>query len=59
MNVDLVEGKEADSSKRYRDVVGPTVACTLRLAYPYKGSSRTLVADAWFGSCNTAEWVVE
>ena len=35
------------------------MACTLRLAYPYRGSGRTLVADAWFGSCNTAEWVVE
>ena len=35
------------------------MATTLRLCLPYKGTGRTLVADAWFGSCNTAEWVTD
>lgn len=35
------------------------MATTLRLAKPYKGTGRTLLADAWFGSCNTAEWVTD
>jgi hypothetical protein len=35
------------------------VATTLRLCLPYKGTGRTLVADAWFGSCNTSEWCAD
>ena len=50
LNIELVEGAVLDSAKQYRDQVGATVATTLRLCLPYKGSGRTLVADAWFGS---------
>lgn len=59
LQVELVEGQLADSTKQYRDQVGASVATTLRLALPYRGTGRTLVADAWFGSCNTAEWVTD
>lgn len=57
LNIDLAEGKERDARKEYRDEVGASVATTLRLCKPYKGSGRCVVADSWFGSCNTSEWL--
>ena len=55
----MVEGKEADAAKKYRDQVGATTATTLRLVEPWRGSGRTVVGDSWFGSCNTAEWLMD
>lgn len=59
LNAEMVEGKEADASKEYRDHVGATTATTLRLVKPWRGTGRTVVGDSWFGSCNTAEWLVD
>ena len=59
LNAEMVEGKEADSLKEYRDQVGATTATTLRLVKPYGGSGRTVIGDSWFGSLNTAEWLID
>jgi hypothetical protein len=55
--IELAEGKDKDALKEYRDAVGATTACTLRLTAPYSGTGRCGVWDAWFQNCNTAEWV--
>ena len=52
---DLVEGKEADSKKEFFADFGSTTSTTLRLARRWFGSGKCIVADAWFGSCRTAE----
>ncbi len=39
--------------------MGATTATTLRLTEPWKGSGRIVVGDSWFGSCNTAEWLMD
>lgn len=57
LHAEIAEGKEKDAAKEYRDQVGATTATTLRLCKPYRGTGRMLVADSWFGSCNTAEWL--
>ena len=58
LNIDLVEGKVVDRQKAYMDKVQyPSTATTLRLAEPWKGSGRVVIADSWFGSCRTAEWL--
>lgn len=54
---ELAEGKELDAAKDYREEVGASTATTLRLCRPFRGSGRCLIADSWFGSCNTAEWL--
>ena len=59
LNCDLVEGKHLDALKSWRDEVGATTAVTLRLCEPWKGSGRTVIGDSWFGSCNTAEWLMD
>ena len=59
LNMELVEGKEREERKEYRDQVGASPATTLRLAKPYKGTGRVVIADSWFGSCNTAEWLYD
>ena len=43
----------------YRDVCGASPATTLRLTKFWAGSGRTVIADSWFGSCNTAEWLMD
>ena len=55
LQMEMVEGRELDATKKYRDQVGASTATTLRLCEPWAGSGRIVVADAWFGSCNTAE----
>jgi len=52
---ELAEGKEADATKAYRNVLGASPATTLRLAKPYAETARVIIGDSWFGSCNTAE----
>lgn len=59
LNVEVVEGKEADAKKKYRDEVGATTSCTIRLTEPWRGTGRIVVGDSWFGSCNTAEWLMD
>ena len=59
LSAELYEGKDVDATKQYRDQVGATTACTLRLTAPYKGSARIVVADSWFGSRQTAEWLMD
>lgn len=56
---EVCESKEAMATKEYRDVTGATTACTLRLTKPWAGTGRTVVADSWFGSCNTAEFLMD
>ena len=50
----MVEGAEQDSGKSYNQEWGKSTGCTLRLTEPYHGTGRTVVADSWFGSVNTA-----
>ena len=57
--IEVVEGKEIDARKKFRDEVGSTTACTLMLTEPWKGTGRIVVGDSWFGSCNTAEWLMD
>ena len=59
LQMEMVEGRELDATKKYRDQVGASTATTLRLCEPWAGSGRIVVADAWFGSCNTAEWLMD
>lgn len=59
LNAEVVEGASTDATKRWRDQVGATTATTLRLCEPYAGTGRTVIGDAWFGSCNTAEWLMD
>lgn len=59
LSLEVVEGKELDAAKKFRNEVGATVACTLRLTEPWKGSGRIVIGDSWFGSCNTAEWLMD
>ena len=59
LNINLVEGKQLDALKSWRDEVGATTAVTLRLCEPWKGTGRTVIGDSWFGSCNTAEWLMD
>ena len=32
---------------------------TLRLCKPYKGSGRVVIADSFFGNCQTVEWLMD
>lgn len=57
--VELAEGKARDAMKQYRDQVGASTATTLRLTSCYKGTGRVVIADSWFGSCQTAEWLMD
>lgn len=59
LNAEVVEGKELDAQKKWRDEVGASTATTLRLCEPYQGTGRTIIGDAWFGSLNTAEWLMD
>ncbi len=54
---EAVEGKEIDALKKYRDVTTATTATTLRMLEAWAGTGRTAIMDAWFGSCNTAEFL--
>ncbi len=59
VNAELAEGKLRDALKEYRDQVGQSTAVTLRQCKPWKGSGRVVVADSFFGSCQTAEWLMD
>ena len=54
LNLDLVEGSEVASFKKFNAEWGKSTGCTLRLAEPWFGSWRTLIGDSWFASVNTA-----
>ena len=55
LDIDRVEGVEADSKKEFYSDFGATTATTLRLCKKWFGSKKVIVADSWFGSCKTAE----
>lgn len=59
INAELTEGKVRDAEKEYRDQVGQSTAVTLRMAKPWKGTGRVVIADSFFGSCQTAEWLMD
>ena len=54
MHIELQRDPTVMDKKEYVDKYQPTTACTLRLAKPWRGSWRKVVADAWFGSVTTA-----
>ena len=56
---ELAEGKAIDARKQFRDQVGASTATTLRLTQPYAGTGCSVIADSWFGSCQTAEWLMD
>lgn len=56
---EVVESKEVMVDKEYRDETGASTATTLRLTKYWAGTGRTVVADSWFGSCNTAEFLMD
>ncbi len=59
INAELTEGKVRDAEKEYRDEVGQSTAVTLRLCKPWSGTGRCVIADSFFGSCQTAEWLMD
>jgi hypothetical protein len=46
--------KEVTAKNEGRNINGASCANTLRLTKYWAGSGRSVVADSWFGSCNTA-----
>ncbi len=61
LNIDIVEGREADRLKEFMEETGhkQTTATTLRLVKPFFGSKRVVIGDSWFGSLRTAEELAE
>jgi hypothetical protein len=59
LNMELVEGKVADRKKKYVAEFKPTTACAVRLAEPWHGTKRIVIADAWFGSVRTCEELMD
>lgn len=59
INAEFVEGREVDSQRLFFFDYGATTACTLRLCHRWRGSLRTVIGDAWFGSCKTVEELKE
>ncbi|OWY95099.1 hypothetical protein PHMEG_00034987, partial [Phytophthora megakarya] len=53
LGLELVEGKDRQRAKQYYREYGEGTAVVLRLAAPYKGSGRTIVADSAFASVKT------
>jgi hypothetical protein len=49
LGAEIDEGKDAMRKKKFRDPWGHTTATTLRLAEPFFGKKKILIADAWFG----------
>lgn len=39
--------------------MGESTAVTLRLCKPYNATGRVVIADSFFGSCQTAEWLMD
>ena len=56
---EVPESKEVMAKKEYRSITGASCATSLRLTKYWAGSGRTVVADSWFGSCNTAEHLMD
>jgi hypothetical protein len=56
---EVSEYKEVMVKKEYQDINGASCATTLRLTKYWVGSGRTVVADSWFGRCNTAEHLMD
>ncbi len=59
LHAELTEGKVRDAEKEYRDQVGQSTAVTLRLTKLWAGSGRVVIADSFYGSCQTAEWLMD
>ena len=57
LKAEIDEGEATHASKKYCDQVQYTTASTLRMVEDYQGSERTVIADRWFGSPNTLEWL--
>lgn len=51
---ELCEGAEVDRKKLYLEEYGHRTAVTMRMCAPIANKSKTLVADAWFGSVKCA-----
>ena len=54
LNAEISEAKEVMEKKEYYSEWGATTATTLRLAKPYFGRKKVVIADSWFGSVRTA-----
>lgn len=58
LSCELVESKEAMADAKFNKEWGATTGTTLRLAAPFAGKGRVMIADSWFGSlrCAYALW---
>lgn len=54
IRLEINEGKEAMSTKKWQREFGAGTATTLRLTEPWHGSGRVVVGDSWFASVKTA-----
>ena len=59
LRLELNQGKELNSRKEHFRTYGATTATTLRMARPFEGSGKTIVADSWFSSLKTAKALLE
>jgi len=50
LKMELMEGSEAESLKKYRDTYPEHIAVTLRLVEHYAGKAHTIIGDSWFAS---------
>jgi hypothetical protein len=53
MGLEVLEGKERQAMKLFNATHGASTAVTMRLAYPWRHSGRTIVADSAFSSVKT------
>ncbi|XP_045778132.1 uncharacterized protein LOC123876048 [Maniola jurtina] len=54
IRMEINEGKESMSAKKWQRELGAGTATTLRLTEPWHGSGRIVVGDSWFASVKTA-----
>ncbi|XP_069354527.1 piggyBac transposable element-derived protein 3-like [Maniola hyperantus] len=54
IRMEINEGKESMSAKKWQRELGAGTATTLRLTEPWHGSGRVVVGDSWFASVKTA-----
>jgi Transposase IS4 len=50
LHLEIQRGKTGMLSSRHHNTIGPTAACTLRLAEETMESGDRCIADSWFGS---------
>lgn len=54
IGMEINEGKDIMSGKKWQRDLGAGTATTLRLTEPWHGTGRIVVGDSWFGSVKTA-----